>query len=402
MALYADYDILVPYESDLVRENLLDRLTIRSDFRHDLLNRLMRNDLAVKSQYVQVPHKVAPFQRTTLNTAINTSTNADTSIVLDNSALTPVNVKTGTILRIDSEYFEVKEEPVVTSSTITCSVRRGTNVFSSTAATHSAAANVYLESKKTSDAVQFDRSEHIVGERQVTVTEQVVGFELEIADNASAIAGNTVAGDNSIEAQMDMGINIALDKLLRLAWRRTYGAGSPSNSTTSIGDQRTMRGVVSWLSTYNGIVNSASSADITTDHIDSDLSTAIDRGLLATYPGSRLVMGVSTTQKMKINRFLGSRLRVDQSEEKVKNYVTSYESEVPLDIMLLPPDVILPDEYFIFSPDQISIVPLSGRAFKEEDLAKTGATQKKWIIGEYTCIVQNPELMVRRHTLKTT
>jgi hypothetical protein len=397
------YDVLVPYESTTIEERILkDKFKLRMDYRQDILNKILRPDMALEHPYIQVPHKVAPFLRVQLSTAIGTSTNVDVDVVLKKSAIYPVNIKVGTHLRNRSESFVVLNEPTVGTSTITCRCSRGTStIFGSTAvATH--AVNDWFEilPEVLSDVTEFDRSDHIIGEKQVAYTQFIKGFEIEMADNAEPLDALSASGDYSMQKQLDDGMNLTRQKFLKVAFRGIHAAGTPSNATTNIANKRQARGFVSALTDYNGIVNSASGLDLSTDMIDSDIQEYIDRGGLATFPNSSLSMLVSS-QKKAINKFLGSRLRASQDETTVKNFVTRYEGEVPVDIYMVGQEIVPSTEYLMLNlEDQLHVAFLQGRGLQIQDLAKTGSSKKKWIVADIGVVTVNPELGIRRHTLK--
>src|SRR3990167_1774774 len=354
--MVADYSILSSVESDLVEEYLLDEVRERSELRRDPLNLSLVSGMAFPNPRILVPHRVQPFRRTTLNTAISTSTNTPVDIVLDNLAVFPVNIKKGAVLKIDSEYFEVVTEPVVTSSTITCEdCLRGTNTqMSSTAATHSAAADVYIEPGITAEGSKYDRSDHVQGARRECFTEIIEPFEFEQTRTAAGLDGKTVGPDNNAADQLAKGLEQQLNKLQHILFRRKKSNGAISNSTTNIPDKRTASGITYWQDTYNGVVTNAGSAQITPDMLDSDIETILRRGGAnnpstpsALGTGSTLICVVNEVQKTMINRFLNSRIRTDQATSTMRNFVGTYEAQARVDFVTGPDYAVKPDEYFL-------------------------------------------------------
>lgn len=394
------YDVLVPYESTTIEEKILaDKFRLRTDYRQDILNKILRPDMALKHPYIQLPHKVAPFLRVQLNTAITASTNVNIDVVLKKSAIYPVNIKTGTHLRNRAESFIALQEPTIAASTITVNCSRGTSTIFNTTAVGTHAVNDWFEilPEVVSDVTTFDRSDHIIGTRQVAYTQQVIGFSLELADNAQNL--ESASGDYNVEKQLSDGMNLTRQKLLKVAFRGVHAAGTPSNATTSIADKRQARGFVNALTAYNGIVQDSSSAALTTDMIDTDIQEYIDRGGMATFPGSRLSMLVSS-QKMAINRFNAARIRVNEDSKKVSNYVQTYEGELPVDMYLVGQELVPADEYYMLNlEEQLHVAFLQGRGLQTQDLAKTGTSAKKWVVCDVGVVNVNPELGIRRHTL---
>ena len=403
--MVADYSILSSVESDLVEEYLLDEVRERSELRRDPLNLSLVSGMAFPNPRVLVPHRVQPFRRTTLNAAVSTSVNTATDVVLDNLAIFPVNVKAGSVLMIDSEYFVVVTNPVVTSSTITCTAcLRGTGTqLSSTAATHSAAADVYIEPGITAEGSQYDRSDHVQGSRRECFTEIIEPFEFEQTRTAAGLDGKTVGPDNSATDQLSKGLEVQLNKLQQIMFRRKKSNGAISNSTTSIPDSRTASGITYWQDTYNGVVTNAGSVTITPDMLDSDIETILRRGG-ANNPGTQSALGtgssmicvVNEVQKTQINKFLSSRIRVDQAQSTLKNFVGTYEAQARVDFVTAPDYAVHTDEYFLYDPKDIIVAPYANGIFKEKDEPLAGDIMfKKRIVGEYGVVMYNPELSAR-------
>lgn len=406
----ATYSILTAVSSDLVKESFVPLLKERAEERKEPLLLSLTNDMAFPNPRFLVPNKVQNFLRTTLNTAISTSTNTDTTIVLDNLAVFPCDVRKNEILQIDSEYFLVKDEPVVTASTITCSVKRGTGTqLSSTAATHSATTAVYLMGRLLAEGSAYDRSSHVTGTRREAYC-QIFKWEFEQTTTAAGLDANTVGNDNNAADQIDNGIKRLYQEMQVAMFRmKKSGSSTVTNSNTSVVDQRTCSGITYWQDTYNGIVNSASSAQISPDMLDSDIETILKRGggnnpetgrALGT--GSDLICVVNETQKTFINRFLNSRIRVDQREVTLRNYVGTYQAQANVDFIIAPEDCVRQSEYFLYDPKQVIMAPFANGLIKELDMAITSDTAvKKMIRGEYGVAMFNPELSARRTGLAT-
>lgn len=394
------YDYLVPYEpTSLEQRALRDKFKLRL-MEDDVVDMLIKTDMALDDDYIRIPHKVGYFNKAQLNTAIATSTNTDVNVVLKVSAIYPVQVKKGSVLKNRDEIFVVYDDPTVTSSTITCPCHRGTNAspYSTTAvATHIENDWVEILPEILDDVTEFDKSDHQLGEHQVAYTQFLRLFELEMADNARAQEAISTTGDLSQSRQLDDGMRWAKQKIRKLIFRGTHAAGTPSNATSGKSNKRSARGIVDACVNLNGINNSASSADLTTDMIDSDIEEYLDRGGDA----ERLIMFVSG-QKKYINTFLGSRVRVDQSVSTLKNYVTTYESERKVDIIRVSDELVPDNEYLIIDPALHGHFHfLKGRGIQKQKLAKTGSSEKDWIVADGGVVSVNPELIIRRHTLNT-
>lgn len=409
--MVADFSILTSVESDLVEEHLMDEVRERAEYRRDPLNLSLMNGKAFPNPRVLVPHKVQPFQRTTLNTTISVANDNPVDVVLNNLPVFPVNIKKGTVLKIESEYFEVVSEPEVTASTITCrNCIRGANTqMSSTAATHQSSVDVYIEPGITAEGSKYDRSDHVQGSRRETFTEIIAPFEYEQTRTAAGLDGKTVGMDNNAIDQLAKGVDQQLNKLQHIMFRRKKSNGSVINSTTSIPDKRTASGITYWQDTYNGIVNNASGATITPDMLDSDIETILRRGgannaatQAALGTGSSLICVVNEVQKTQINRFLNSRIRETQGQSTLRNFCGSYEAQARVDFVTAPDYAVRPDEYILYDPKDVVVAPYVNGIFREKDEPLEGdIVFKKRIIGEYGVVMFNPELSARRENLAT-
>ena len=406
----ATYDILNAVSSDVVKESFVEELQERAEERREPLLLSLTNKMGFDSPRFLVPHRVKYFQRTTLNTAISTSTNADTSITLDNLAVFPVDIRKNEILEIGTEFFQVKDEPVVSASTIVCQVRRGTGTqLSSTAATHSAGATVYIYGRINAEGSKFDRSSHITSTRREAYC-QIFKGELEQTTTSAGLDGQTVGPDNNAASQIaDAVERIYCEMQIGLFRMKKSGSSTVTNSNTNIPDARTCSGIKYWQDTYNGIVNAAGGAQITPDMLDSDIETIIKRGggnnpatgrALGT--GSDLLCVVNETQQTFINRFATSKHRMEQAETTLRNVVGEYVAQARVLFITAPEEVVRPDEYFLYDPKSVIMAPFTNGVIKEKDMAIDGDTEvKKMIRGEYGVAMWNPELTARRDGLAT-
>lgn len=395
------YGILTSVGSDLVKESYLEEFRERAESRREPLMLSLVSGKYFSSPRFLVPNKVQPFQRTTLNTAVSTTTNTPTSLTLDNLAVFPVDIRKNEILKIDSEYFVVTAEPVVSTSTIVCQVTRGSgNQFASTAATHAASSTVIIMGRLNAEGSKYDRSSHVTGTRREAYT-QIFKWEFEQTTTAAGIDGQTVGDDNNAAAQIDKGINRLYNEVqIAMFKSKKSGSSTVTNTSTSIVDSRTLSGLDYWHSTYNGISVAAGSAQINPDMFDSVIETIVKRGGganaetgLALGTGSTLVCVMNETQRTFVNRFLNPQKRVDNLESTLRNYVGTYESSMArVDFIGAPEETCLPSEAYFYDPKDVIVAALTGGDVKEIDIAIDGDTAvKKMLRCEMGCAVVNPE-----------
>ena len=406
----ATYSILTAVSSDLVRETFVPILNKRAEKRREPLMLSMVNDAVFENVRFLVPHKVNNFLRTTLNTAITTTTNTDLTVVLDNLTVFPIDPRKNEMLQIDSEFFIITAEPVVTSTTITCTCQRGTGTqMSSTAATHSAAATVYLLGRILSEGSDFDRSSHVTGTRRESYC-QIFKWEFQQTRSSGALDGVTVGDDNNAAAQIMDGVDRIYQEIqANMFQMKKSGSATITNSNTNVVDRRTLSGIGYWQSTYSGISTAAGSAQISPDMLDSDIQTIIKRGggvnpetgrALGT--GSTLICVINETQKTFVNRFLNNRIRVDQKESTLRNFVGTYQAQANVDFVVAPEDCVRPSEYFLYDPKTVVVAPCPDGFIQQKELAITSDTKRKMhIVAEMGCAMFNPELSARTTGLAT-
>ena len=398
--------VLVSYESDLTKENLVDIRTLRSEKRKGLLEMCQDNGSAWRTDYVQVPNKAAYFGLTTVNTTFNSST---TTIVLDNLAVFPVLIKpshrilngAGELILVGSATTDV----VYAASTITLTnCTRG--AYSSTAVGATAADQVEILSAAWTENSSFVSSDHTESTRQVFFT-QIYKYELEISGTADAMSSETINGDANIQTQIQEGLD-HLDQQLQgdLIQMIHSGTGS-TNSTTGIYANRNLRGLKSWIASYSGYTLSVGGA-LTTTILDNVQEQLLKRGAaddVAVAAGgfqggsAPFVLLCNGTVKKSLNSLNASRVRVDQNERRIVNNSQQYVGAFGMDIMVVPDNVCRSSEAYIFRKDQIVCAPLQKRAFKVEPLAKTKDGMQYHIIGEYGVWVKNPETCARLYSI---
>ena len=93
--------------------------------------------------------------------------------------------------------------------------------------------------------------------------------------------------------------------------------------------------------------------------------------------------------KRAIDGLIDTRIRVTTDEDTLRTEVTYYESSFGRQA-ILPPSRHMPyKSAMALASDRIEVVPLQGRSFQHQQLAKTGHATKGVVVGEYTVAVMN-------------
>ncbi|MEM6391193.1 MAG: DUF5309 family protein [Planctomycetota bacterium] len=165
---------------------------------------------------------------------------------------------------------------------------------------------------------------------------------------------------------------------------------SPQGSSTV---RRTMQGIVPFLA---GQATDAD-ADALTEPM---LNTAL-RGVWDNSSGRIDTIVVSGFQKRAINGFITSSRGFDGSDTRFRDLVSVYESDFGVCRVVLsrwvPADTVL-----LLDSSRIDILPLAGRSFQYQPLAKTGDREAGQVLGEYTLELRNPAAHTVIRNLATT
>lgn len=159
----------------------------------------------------------------------------------------------------------------------------------------------------------------------------------------------------------------------------SYKAGTVAGSDTVY---RTMSGLREYIGAASG--NSSATAEALTESVVNAMVKAVwdDGGT----PDTILVGGI---QKRKISTFDEAYRKTEMSATKVGYTVTSFLSDLGIPLNVIVDRWVTDDTAFLLSSDKVKYLPLQGRSFFMQDVAKTGDSFKKEIVGEYTCEVRN-------------
>jgi len=178
------------------------------------------------------------------------------------------------------------------------------------------------------------------------------------------------------EAMRDLEKNVILGIL----------SGNTIGSSSAV---RTMKGVLSFLAT-NSIVVSSMGTDFgstTMIFFEDQVNTALKAAWLN--GGTDLnVIVCGAEVKRRFDQLNNQRVRVSNDERQFVNQMVTYENTYGVYRVII--DRWMPVHMMVgLATSRMAIVPMNGRSFHYEPVAKTGDAQKGMVLGEYTNELRN-------------
>lgn len=169
---------------------------------------------------------------------------------------------------------------------------------------------------------------------------------------------------------------------------RSVASGSSIGSASAY---RTMDGLRQWFTNLNSTIAATSFAANPLDYVNDQLQNAWNAGardLDVIVCGSQWKRELSSTN--------AARLLIDQNDPTARRQIEYIQTDFGSPRLVLTP--WLPDRHIMgVSTRRVRPVPLRGRSFQRQDLAKTGDSDKAHVIGEYTLEVHHPDKMFQAH-----
>lgn len=366
---------LKSYTPTTDREDLSDVLAVLGQRDTPLLDMFMDNSVAATN----TKHEWAEVALFGFTDKLNEDLDSSETSVDVVGSFKGVSVKylVNTVILVDDEYMQVT---AVSGNTLT--VTRG--FLGSTAAAHANGASVTIISTPQAEAWEPSVSSHQVGARKHNFT-QIFG-------DAVFLAGTTQSLDTpGNEVKMSTQTQRVLKKLMKsmeraIIYNKRFEDGS--------GDNRIMGGFEQYVPSDN--VKDANGQPLSLDLIDEFVRDSLDKG------GQLDCLLVSNIQKGKLNNLKVSRVEgaQSQSDKRINNLVDYLDTDAgPLKIVRS--NDVAADTIWLVQKDRFKVVPLQGRRFGMEKLAKVGDLDKVMIIGEYTMEARNPEVMYKIKNLAT-
>ena len=165
------------------------------------------------------------------------------------------------------------------------------------------------------------------------------------------------------------------------------GVADAAHVAGSADAPRTMRGLLASVQTHRfapGAAGFPAGGDLAEEQLNLALRAMWQDG----GGGNVDLVVVGGRQKRAINQFVASSRRFAASSETYKDLLSVYESDFGLCRVILcrwvPPGAVL-----LLDSSRISVMPLAGRSFAYQPLARTGDREGGQVIGEYTVEVRN-------------
>jgi hypothetical protein len=306
-----------------------------------------------------------------LEDTLNPTTDVASTAVASATGVTGLNVAHAGYFRL-GDVVQMEKEVMLVNSVFEANTIGVTRGYGSTAASAHAAGSVVtiignaaLEGEDTDE----DRTTRQVRKQNWC---QIMKVGVKLSGTAQAV-GWLTTGDKLADAKV-----MRLRELLR-DLEKTILLGRTDVATIgSDTARRTMAGIVCSLAT-----NVVSCATLTESALGNLLQKCYDQGskdvdLIVAPP----------KQKRVISGWNGSRIHVTNEVNAYRNVVEIYESDFGAQRVImnrwLPDDTIL-----ALDSGRIKVVPLRGRSFQYEELAKGGDYARGQVVGEYTLELRN-------------
>lgn len=196
------------------------------------------------------------------------------------------------------------------------------------------------------------------------------------------VSGSQLAAQQvAIADELDYQKQERLRELLRDLENCVINGVSPaSNQQGSSTVRRTMKGVIPFVST--NVTDASASA------LDEAMLNQAMREIWESSNGGVDTIVVNGFQKRKINNFITASRGYTAETDRFRDLVSVYESDFGVCRVVLsrwvPTDTVV-----LLDSSRVNVLPLSGRSFQYQELAKSGDSVSGQMIGEYTVEVRN-------------
>lgn len=300
-------------------------------------------------------------------------TTSGTNLRLSASHITRSKITAGTLLK-DRASGSTEVIQVTAVSGTSATVVRGYGATS--AQTHLAAA--------TYDIISNPRPQGMDGPADESTTRTLVSNFTQIFSKGVKITGTAIAIDHAgVSAEDDYQIDLRLRELKR-ELDRTCIMGVKAPNDVGASTYGTMGGMIDFVGFISSPNNNVGTAEtLTPSVLNTLIKNSWDDGL---YPDTILVGGV---QKQKISAFDQEFRRSTLDSRRAGYTVEEFVSDLGVNLRVVVDRWVPNDVCVVFDSSKVKIMPLKGRAFALEKLAKTGDAENWQIVGEYTMEVRN-------------
>lgn len=216
---------------------------------------------------------------------------------------------------------------------------------------------------------------------------QIFSKGVKITGTAEAIDHAGVSSEDAYQ------IDLRLRELKRELDRTLImGVRAPNDvASTTYG---TMGGLIDFIGFISGANNVLTAETLTPSVLNGMIKKCWDAGLI---PNKVLVGGV---QKQKISTFDQEFRRSTLDSRRAGYTVEYFVSDLGIELQVIVDRWVPNDVAIVFDSERVHVMPLSGRAFFLEKLAKVGDSNDWQIVGEYTAEVRNASAACYHMNLK--
>lgn len=359
-----------------VAQDVSDIISMISPFETPFLALIGDADNAAQSVQHEWMEDALNPNSVTLGVSTNPNTGNVSSLSVNESVMT--NIMIGSVMRYadgagGEEYIQVE---AVTSATV-FQGRRGFAGTNSVTIPIGATLTIIAESAMEGADVTDDLSKarvHKFNHCQIFKKDLIISGTTEAL---RMLGGITSEKDHQIQQRT----REALRDLEKAVFLSRASATVGGTATT-----RTFRGLRQFIATNNVTSVAIGALDV---QLTSLIKKAWDNG------GSDVDLIIcGPAVKEKIDGMNNSYLKTSQAESEYRRVISVYEGTYGRQEVVMS-RWMPSNEGLIIAKDRVKVVPLSGRSFHYEEVAKTGDATKGMILGEYTLVCRNEEGMSR-------
>jgi len=196
----------------------------------------------------------------------------------------------------------------------------------------------------------------------------------------------------SVGDEFDHQVSLRAIEMVRDLEKAVFRSVQSGNSIGGASNYRSFDGLRQWLSGINSTIAHNSFSANPLDYVNDLLQQCWNAGArdIDTLPcGGDWKRQLSGTNAAKLN--------IAQEDRGIVRKADYLETDFGLVRLLLTP-WMNDRSLMAVASGRIKVVPLRGRSFASEQLAKTGDSTKGHVIGEYTLEVHHPDKMAQAHT----
>lgn len=348
----------------------------------DLVSNLGISGVATQTKHSWVEDAL---NATTLVAAGDLS-NSATGLAISASMLSRVTA--GTLLKVQTSGFtEVVQVTAV--GAVSATITRGYGATSGQAVPGTGST-----SASTWEIISHPRPQGMAGPKDESTTRTLKYNFTQIFSKGVKITGTAQAIDHAgVSSEDAYQIDLRLRELKRELDRTAImGVRAPNDVNGST--YGTMGGLIDFFGFIEAGNNNGTAETLTPAVLNTMIKNCWDDGLM---PDTILVGGV---QKQKISAFEQEFRRSTMDTRRAGYTVEEFVSDLGVNLRVVVDRWVPNDVAIVFQKDKVRIMPLNGRAFFLEKLAKVGDSNDWQIVGEYTMEVRNAAAAAYHFKLK--